>query len=202
MITDSTFESRFTFLLQLFNRTEMPESVVVFYYEFLNDKLDDEQFISACQHIAEEERFFPAPATFIEKAGQNSAARAEADWARIIQAIRHGDCRLQTPISPAGTSALASLGGVQVIGMDEESKLPWYRQRFLDSYKNLALCGLSTLAPAAPAPQIEPAEEAPTPKMQPLPPELRAKFQAAIAEADKTNPMSAVLRRMNARFGH
>ncbi len=132
MISEELFLKEISVLESRFGRS-LENAVFEGYYQFLNEKLSNDQFSAACRRVFAEEDFFPSPAKFVEKVKANTEDLAVLEWERVCVAAQN-----QSPLqlSPAGERALKGVGGLSAVGYaDIEFGIPRLRKEFLASYK-------------------------------------------------------------------
>lgn len=74
MIDKDIFRTNFQVLQERFNRKSSP-ALQRMYYQFLSDRLDDQQFVKACEEIFAADVYWPTPERFIETAGAAALPR-------------------------------------------------------------------------------------------------------------------------------
>lgn len=118
-------------LAELFNRPQLSDPLIARYYEYLNTRMTTDEFEAAARRIFEEERYWPAPITFLHAAKGDPQLLAREEWDRLLTQAAQGQL---AELSAAGRKALAALGGWPRIAYAQEGALPSLRKAFLESY--------------------------------------------------------------------
>lgn len=102
MLDRTVFLREMAVLAELFNRPALSEVLIGRYFEFLSTRLTTEEFEAAARRIFEEERFWPAPVTFVLAVKGDPKAEGEAAWNALVAAASRGDAGAVTPAMLAG----------------------------------------------------------------------------------------------------
>jgi len=131
MVDPKIFALGMGLLADRFNR-EISEQVNSGYYKILSNALTAEQFQIAVERCFRYSRFFPTPQEIIDAVVGSNESRAEAEWLRLMDAVRQGNT---AELSLIGKKALAAIGGDWGLRTESHSHL---RREFLRAYTALA----------------------------------------------------------------
>lgn len=129
-IDRSVFTREFTLLLERFGKDPHP-LMTARYFEWLDARLNTQQFEQAARTIFAEDTYWPAPIRFLHAAKGDPAQLARQEWDALLQAAAKGEL---APLSEAGKAALRALGGWARVAYANEGALPSLRKAFLESY--------------------------------------------------------------------
>lgn len=105
------------------------------YAEYIEAHLTEAEFVRACRVIFDNDRYWPAPARFVEAVHGNARELAAQAWADVQLAIKEGSTDLDF-LSPAGRQALRAAGGWQAVyAAPSEIALDRARRAFIDSFE-------------------------------------------------------------------
>ena len=134
MLDGVTFTREFSMLADRFDR-DVQDEVARRYFEHVSQHLTTDEFERAARHIFIHDQFWPTPARFVEVVHGTPASNAEHEWARLMETARSGG-KEKPPLSPAGTFALAVVGGLrEVMFADQEYALPRMQRAFVRAYQ-------------------------------------------------------------------
>lgn len=135
MLDKVVFAAEMTLLEDRFSRQPLTTATKVRYYEYLNGQLSTEEFQQAARVIFDTDRWWPAPARFVEAVHGNARELAAQAWADVQLAIKEGSTNLDF-LSPAGRQALRAAGGWQAVyAAPSEIALDRARRAFIDSFE-------------------------------------------------------------------
>lgn len=118
-------------LAELFNRPQLSDPLIARYYEYLNTRMTTDEFEAAARRIFEEERYWPAPITFLHAAKGDPKLLARQEWDALIERAAKSEL---AELSDAGKRALRALGGWAAVAYADQARLPSLRRAFLESY--------------------------------------------------------------------
>ena len=126
------FAEEMTILADRFNR-DVSKPVRMRYFESLDRRMSTEEFALAARRIFESDTFWPSPDRFLEITRGTAEDRAELEWARVLEAAKHG--QLPT-LDAAGMGALRGIGGFNAVQYaDQAYALPKLKRDFLAAYE-------------------------------------------------------------------
>lgn len=130
------FLREFELLEERFNRKHS-DPVVARYHAYLDAHLTTEQFEGAAIAVFNEERYFPAPHTFVERALGSLDDAAAREWGALYQAHLRGE---RAEVSDAARRAWSDVGGAAALNADGADRaLAFLRRDFVVSYRAHAL---------------------------------------------------------------
>lgn len=118
-------------LAELFNRPQLSDPLVARYYEYLSARMTTGEFEAAARRIFEEERYWPAPITFLHAVKGDPAQSARSEWDALLERAAKNE---RAELSEAGKKALRALGGWSTVAYADQGRLPSLRRAFLESY--------------------------------------------------------------------
>lgn len=118
-------------LAELFNRPQLSDPLVARYYEYLSARMTTTEFEAAAKRIFEEERYWPAPITFLHAVKGDPARKAREEWDALLEKAARNEL---SELSEAGKKALKALGGWSTVAYADQGRLPSLRRAFLESY--------------------------------------------------------------------
>lgn len=90
MLDKRVFLREMAVLAELYNRPALSEVLIARYYEFLSTRLSTAEFEAAARRVFEEERFWPAPVTFVHLVKGDPKRIAGEAWTRLLSAAQSG----------------------------------------------------------------------------------------------------------------
>ncbi len=88
-----------------------------------------QDFQAAAVQLLRSCAFMPTPFDFEQLRQAAAGALPDEAWMQLLE--NHGECS-----DPIGAKALRSLGGWQVVGFVDMTRLPWLKERFREAYEN------------------------------------------------------------------
>lgn len=133
-IDRTVFTREFTLLLDLFGREPHP-LLTNRYFAFLDARLDTEAFERACQVIFEQDKFWPAPARFVDAArGGTPRELADAAFAEVLQLAERGEFPPLATFPAPVRAALKAAPMREIAYADANGKLPSLQRAFTAAY--------------------------------------------------------------------
>lgn len=144
MIDKETFAIEMGLLAGTY-RYDADTPVLQSYYAALSPHLTTDQFIAACRAVQSSERFWPAPAVILEKAGVDLQGRAESAFHVVSDALsKHGGYRflsadISTNWDAATWAGIKAIGGLREITECSEQRWPGLVKKFCKAYQESVL---------------------------------------------------------------
>ena len=145
MIDQDRFKTEWVILGERFRR-DHSDPVMARYFQYLNDRLDTEQFCMACRKLFNTKEFFPTPEDFVRCVVGSEESLALEQW-DLCQRIMEGERHILDRMSPAGKRAVSLLGGVGRLGQTKISEVQFVRKDFLKFFADTVDSDPSTLLP-------------------------------------------------------
>ena len=138
MINLDNFAIQLDRLMTWFN-TSLSEDEIMWLYESLNSKLDDQQFKVACQVIFDSKPKgypgnFPCVNDFVVAVHGTIEDQALKQWSLIISKLRNPSNQDRYTLSALGKKALEDIGGMESLRSGQVSDLVWAEKRFVSTY--------------------------------------------------------------------
>lgn len=130
--------------------TEDPATVELYWKVLEEYSIDDVNEAAIWMLRNRESRTFPAAAELRKYIHRKSRPDALAVWTEIELALRSGG-KGRLELDPVARKVVASMGGLNQIGSNQERQMPWVKKDFVDRYE--ALDRIAASHQALPAPE-------------------------------------------------
>lgn len=137
MVDERVYARELAALADRFGRV-ISDTTSVRYYEFLNERMDTDAFERAARAIYNHDRYWPAPARFLEVVGMDPASMAERAWEVTLSEARKGAGRPLDEYGDAHAAAIRAVGSVAKLGREDEDRLRFVKREFVNAYRAAA----------------------------------------------------------------
>lgn len=124
-----TFKGIVIGLAELRGKALSADAIELYFRAMAHWSLED--FKAAANYLARTSQFMPSPYEFDQLRKVAAGRNPEIAWEQILG--NHG-----STTDPIGARALAALGGWSVIGFAEQSRLPWLKKQFAETYESIS----------------------------------------------------------------
>lgn len=153
MISDDRFNEGLDLLESHYSKS-LSEDVIGIWREYLDNELDDKQFITAVKEAILSCEFMPTPKKLVEMATKSLEVKAMEEWSQVVKwsgYSREHQQKAMSSFSDRCRMALQIVGGLGVVGFAENYELARLEKKFV-----LAYCQCSPDARALPPAKIPP----------------------------------------------
>lgn len=185
MLNYKKFKSGLSLLEQNYDRT-LTDAIEKIWFQYLDEHLTDEEFLTAVKHVIIHSRFMPTPAELVEHIHGSKEAQALQEWQLVLKASARGGAQEQLAyLSDRGRVALQAIGGLHAVGAAEDFQRQRMEKSFVTVFCQCSTKDRKTLAQASVEAPVEVAKEVDEPA--PMPEHLKVQMEALKAKFAMSN---------------
>jgi hypothetical protein len=135
MITQQVFKRGMALILDYFKK-ELGDDVLAIWQEYLNESLENEEFLYACKHAILHSRYWPTAGELVGFAKGNEDAEVLREWTNVLRAAENSSDESQLQgFCDRTRYATQQIGGLRVVGFANEFELKSLEKKFGLFYK-------------------------------------------------------------------